>query len=58
MPKIALTLPLHRVGEPAVDLPDLFKQLDGPEAARWEITVRRIPGKQHHHTVTVDGVSV
>ena len=52
-----ITLPLHRVGEPTVDLPDLFRQLNAG-TDRWELTVLRKPGRNHHHTVTVDGKSI
>ena len=57
MTKMAITLPLHRVGEPAVDLPDLFEQLATP-GRRYDITIRRLPGKTHHPRMTVNCKSV
>ena len=44
-----LTLPLHRAGEPAIDLPDLFEQFylehrfSSTPDSRWDISVRRLP---------------
>lgn len=55
--KSTITLPLHQTGEPAVDLNDLWAQMAVPHE-RFAISVRRLPGKGHHHRVTVNGKPV
>lgn len=56
-PVSSITLPLHRAGEPAVDFNDLWAQLGVPHE-RYAITVRRTPGKGHHHKVTLNDKAI
>lgn len=52
-----ITLPFNQVGEPAVDLNDLFRQF-AKDTDRFALTVRRVPGRNHHHRITVNGKSI
>ena len=52
-----IILPLHQVGEPAVDYDDLWAQLGVPHERHAE-TVRRLPAPTPRWGVTVNGRSI